>query len=61
MTIQQLIDALARLVEDDPWRADISITFGPGFEPVEGGLIGRRDGLVVLNLAPVRLDEVGGF
>ncbi|WBO24466.1 hypothetical protein [Sphingomonas abietis] len=61
MTIQQLIDALARLVEEDPWRAGMSVTFGPDFMPIEGGLIGRRHGLVVLNLAPVPLDKVGGF
>lgn len=61
MTILQLSDALARLIETDPWRADMAVTFGPDFDPVEGGLIGRKDGLAVLNLAPVRLDEIGGF
>lgn len=61
MTIQQLIYTLTRLVEQDGFRADMAVTFGPGFEPVEGGLIGRKDGLAVLNLAPVSLERVGGF
>jgi hypothetical protein len=61
VTIQHLIDSLAWLVEDDPWRADMSVTFGPDFTPAKDGLIGRKDGLAVLNLAPARLDKVGGF
>jgi len=61
MTIGNQIAVLSALVADDPRRADSPVTFGPAMEPVEGGIIGRRDGRDVLNLAPVRLDKVGGF
>ena len=63
MTVNQLIAALQALVAEDSYRGDASVTFGNAMEPVEGGIIARRrdTGLVVLNLAPTRLDRVGGF
>jgi len=39
----------------------MEVFFGEGMEPVEGGIVGNRGGLAVLNLAPVKLDRVGGF
>lgn len=51
MKLKDLIEALQDLVEVDEYRADAEVTYGPDMEPVEGGLIGKRDGLVVVNLA----------
>lgn len=53
MKLRDLIDALQDLLEMDEFRADAEVTYGPNMEPVEGGLIGKRDGVVVVNLAPV--------
>ena len=63
MTVNQLIAALQALVADDVYRGDAAVTFGSAMDPVEGGIIARHrgTGLVVLNLAPTRLDRVGGF
>ena len=63
MTVNQLITALQALVAEDTYRGDAAVTFGNAMEPVEGGIIARHreSGLVVLNLAPVSLDRVGGF
>jgi hypothetical protein len=63
MTVNQLIAALQALVADDPYRGEASVTFGSAMEPVEGGIIAkhRGSGLAVLNLAPTRLEQVGGF
>jgi len=63
MTVNQLIAALQELVAEDACRGDASVTFGNAMAPVEGGIVAKnRDtGLIVLNLAPTRLDRVGGF
>jgi hypothetical protein len=61
MTVGELIDRLQRLVAEDSYRLEMQACFGEGLEPVEGGIVGHRDGLAVLNLAPVKLDRVGGF
>ena len=61
MTVKDLIDRLQALVAEDRYRADMEVFFGEGMEPVEGGIVGNRGGLAVLNLAPVKLDRVGGF
>lgn len=63
MTISQLIEQLQALVADDEYRGDAAVTFGSDMEPVEGGIVTkhRGTGLVVLNLAPTKLDRVGGF
>jgi hypothetical protein len=61
MTVNELIDRLQGLVAEDCYRLDMEVYFGERMEPVEGGIVGNRSGLAVLNLAPVRLDRVGGF
>lgn len=63
MTINELIEQLQALVAEDEFRGDASVTFGSEMEPVEGGILTRHcgTGLLVLNLAPTRLDCVGGF
>lgn len=61
MTLGELIDALQALVGEDEYRRDMKVCFGERMEPVEGGIVGNRSGLAVLNLAPVKLDRVGGF
>ena len=61
MTVGELIDRLQSLVAEDSYRLEMQVCFGEGLEPVEGGIVGNRDGLAVLNLAPVKLDRVGGF
>ena len=63
MTINELIRELQALVSDDEFRGDAAVTFGSDMEPVLGGVLTRHrgTGLVVLNLAPTRLDRVGGF
>lgn len=63
MTINELISQLQALVAEDEFRGDAVVTFGNDMEPVQGGIINRHrgTGLVVLNLAPTRLDRVGGF
>ena len=63
MTINELIRELQALVAEDEFRGDAAITFGSDMEPVLGGILTRHrgTGLVVLNLAPTKLDRVGGF
>ena len=62
MTINELIHELQILVAADEYCGDAAVTFGNEMEPVEGGIIAKgRGGPVVLNLAPARLDRVGGF
>lgn len=63
MTINELIRELQALVAEDEYRGDAAVTFGSDMEPVLGGIITRHQGtgLVVLNLAPTKLDRVGGF
>ena len=63
MTINQLIQQLQALVREDEFRGDAVVTFGCDMEPILGGIITRNrgTGLVVLNLAPTKLDRVGGF
>lgn len=61
MTVGELIDRLQSLVAEDSYRLEMQVCFGEGLEPVEGGIVGRRGGLAVLNLAPVKLDRAGGF
>ena len=62
MTINELIKELQALVAEDEYRGHAAVTFGPDMEPVEGGIIARGPGgLIVLNLAPTKLDRVGGF
>ena len=63
MTVNELIKQLQILVAEDEFRGDASVTFGSDMEPILGGIITkhRGTGLVVLNLAPTKLDRVGGF
>ncbi len=61
MTIAELIAALTRFVEQDATRGAIPVTFGNAMVPVKGGIIGQFEAGLILNLAPVRLDKVGGF
>lgn len=63
MTIGELIDRLQAVVAEDEYRRDAAVTFGSDMERVEGGIVTRHrgSGLVVLNLAPTKLDRVGGF
>ena len=63
MTINELTKALQVLVAEDEYRGEATVTYGNENEPVEGGIIAREGstGLIVLNLAPIKLDRVGGF
>ena len=61
MTVKELIDRLQAQVAEGGSRVDMEVCFGERMEPVEGGIVGNRGGLAVLNLAPVKLDRVGGF
>ena len=62
MTINELIHRLQLLVAEDEHRGEAAVTFGNEMAPVDGGIIAKsRSGLVVLNLAPTKLDRVGGF
>ena len=63
MTIDELISQLQALVADDEARGKAAVSFGPEMKPVAGGILTRHriSGQVILNLAPTRLDRVGGF
>ncbi len=63
MTVNQLIRQLQALVTKDEFRGDATVTFGSDMEPVLGGIFTRHrvTGLILLNLAPTKLDGVGGF
>ena len=63
MTINELIAQLQALVAEDAYRGDAAVTFGSDMEPVLGGIITRHrgTGFAVLNLAPTKLDRLGGF
>lgn len=60
MKMKALLAALTRLCEADPAMAEADILYD-GDKPVEGGIIGRRPNGPALILAPIRLDQVGGF
>lgn len=69
MKLGNLIEKLSALVEADPYRKDMDVVFGKdcniGCGP-HGAIIGKRDGLAVLVLAPISLAGVahtrgGGF
>lgn len=64
LTLQELSDRLLELIQADPANRLAPVTFGGQDEPVAGGIIGVRKNdptKRVLNLAPVKLDQVGGF
>ena len=63
MTINELIKQLQALVAEDEHRGEATVIYGRDNEPVEGGIMAREGstGLIVLNLAPIKLDQVGGF
>ncbi|MFN3727560.1 MAG: hypothetical protein ACK4SZ_14795 [Allosphingosinicella sp.] len=63
MNVNELIQHLPALVADDEFRGDAAVTFGSDMESVLGGILIRHrgTGVVVLNLAPTKLDRVGGF
>ena len=63
MTINQLIREIQALVAEVEHRGEATVTYGRDHEPVEGGIMAREGstGLIVLNLAPIKLDQVGGF
>lgn len=63
MTINELVEALQVLVAEDEYRGEATVNYGSDNEPVAGGIMAREasTGLLVLNLAPIKLDQVGGF
>lgn len=63
MTINELIKKLQVLVAEDEYREEATVTYGSDNEPVAGGIMAREasTGLIVLNLSPIKLDQVGGF
>ncbi len=62
MTIKELQDALAAIVARDAYAADMQVRFGPNMGHVDGGIIAKdATGLVILSLAPIKLDQMGGF
>lgn len=63
MTVKDLITELQALVAKDEFRGEATVTYGSDNEPVSGGIMARdaKTGLAVLNLAPIKLDRVGGF
>jgi len=60
MTLDALHAALTRLLEHEPDLGKAIVTYDD-MRPVEGGILLRKDGAAILNLAPVKLDLVGGF
>ena len=62
MTIKELHEQLAAIVAADEYATEMQIRFGPEMMPVHGGIVTKDGaGLVVLSLAPMKLDFVGGF
>ena len=62
MTIEQLHRALTAMMKADEYTKDMQIRFGPEMHHVQGGIVARdTTGLAVLSLAPIKLDQVGGF
>ena len=62
MTIDELWNALDAIVKADPYAIDMQVRFGPEMHHVHGGIITKdANKLVVLSLAPMKLDKVGGF
>ncbi len=60
MTLEALHTALGRLLERDPDLGRAHVAYDD-MRPVEGGILLRKDGAAILNLAPIKLDQVGGF
>lgn len=61
LTLSELLDQLCEIIRAEPALCDAPVTFGPDATPVCGGIAQRRGGRPILNLAPMRLDQVGGF
>lgn len=62
LTLLQLINRLTDQITASPEAADALVVFGEDYTPVAGGILRQvgDDGLA-LNLAPISLDQVGGF
>lgn len=63
MNVKELSLALTKLMADMPNSANAPVTYGPDFEPVEGGIgaLSKTSGNITLNLSPISLRDVGGF
>lgn len=62
MTIEELRAALDRVVAADPHAKNMQVRFGPQMHPINGGIVTKDvSKLVVLSLAPIKLDQVGGI
>lgn len=59
LTIARLIAALETVLERNPDAGTAPVTYGWDAAPVAGGVLARRDGAPVLNLAPHPLDRAG--
>jgi hypothetical protein len=66
MKLRELKEQIDRLLAEDEYRSEANVVFGPeegDHIAIEGGIIGAQTGtgLIVLILAPIKLDKVGGF
>jgi hypothetical protein len=51
MKLSELIECLGDLRDGDDELPDVDVTFGPSFDPVDGGSVQNWQGVKVLNLS----------
>jgi hypothetical protein len=64
MKVKELRAQIQRAIEADPSVAEANIVFGPeegDHIPLKGGIVGMGGNGYILILAPISLDQVGGF
>jgi hypothetical protein len=61
MKVRELLQELERATADNPELAEAEVTWAEDRTPVLGGLFGHVDDKRELNLAPLKLDRIGGF
>lgn len=61
LTVGELYEHLRRMLAMNANMAAAIVTYGQTHERVAGGHVLHRGGLAVVNLAPFKLDQKGGF
>lgn len=61
LTVGELYEQLRRMLAMNANMSAAIVTYGRTHERVAGGHVLHRSGLAVVNLAPFKLDQKGGF
>lgn len=61
MTVGELYEQLRTMLARNANMLAAILTYGRTHQRVSGGHVLHRDGLTVVNLSPMKLDQKGGF